>query len=72
MGVTVDPTSGLRISRMALRIASRAALAGVAVHHDVFHHHDRVVDHQTRPPPPGLPSVIRLKLWPSGAQRDEA
>ena len=46
IGVMVEPTSGTRISRIALRIASAAALPGVAVQHDVFDHHDRVVDHQ--------------------------
>ena len=46
IGVMVEPTSGTRISRIALRIASARDLAGVAVHHDVLHHHDGVVDHQ--------------------------
>ena len=46
IGVIVDPISGTRISAIALRIASRATLPGVAVHHDVLDHDDRIVDHQ--------------------------
>ena len=42
----VEPTSGARISRMALRMASARDWPAIAVHHDVFHHHDGVVDHQ--------------------------
>ena len=46
IGVIVEPISGTRISAIALRIASRAILAGVAVHHDVLDDDDRVVDDQ--------------------------
>ena len=46
MGVIVEPTSGTRISRMALRMASARDWPEIAMHHDVLHHHDGVVDHQ--------------------------
>ena len=46
IGVMVEPISGTRISAIALRMASRAVLAGVAVHHDVLDDDDGVVDHQ--------------------------
>ena len=47
IGVMVEPTSGARISRIALRIASARDWPGIAVHHDVLHHHDGVVDDQS-------------------------
>ena len=47
IGVIVEPTSGTRISRSALRIASARLWPGIAMQHDVFDHHDRVVDHQS-------------------------
>ena len=46
IGVIVDPTSGTRISSIALRIASPRDSARVAMHHDVLDHDDRVVDDQ--------------------------
>ena len=46
IGVMVEPISGTRISRIALRIASARALARVAMQHDVLDHDDRVVDDQ--------------------------
>ena len=45
IGVIVEPTSGLLISEMALRIAG-PALARIPVHDDVFYHHDGIVDHE--------------------------
>ena len=46
IGVMVDPTSGTRISSDRAADGLGAALPGIAMHHDVLDHHDRVVDHQ--------------------------
>ena len=47
IGVRVEPISGTRISRSALRMASPRLCAGVAVQDDVLDDDDRVVDHQS-------------------------
>ncbi len=47
IGVMVEPTSvALESPAVWLLNGLAAALARIAVQHDVFHHHDRVVDHQ--------------------------
>ena len=46
IGVIVDPTSGLLISRIALRMASARLWPASRCMHDVLDHHDGVVDHQ--------------------------
>ena len=61
-----------RIANLAHRAADRlpAALSGVAMEHDVFHHHDGVVDHQAhrrRQTAQGH----QVKALPQGAQRDK-
>jgi hypothetical protein len=45
-GVMVEPISGVVISLQRLAHGIAAALAAIAVQHDVLHHHDGVVDHQ--------------------------
>ena len=45
-GVIVEPTRGRVISAERLAYRLHACLAGVAMQHDVFDHHDGVVDHQ--------------------------
>ena len=45
-GVIVEKTSGVASSCSALTDGFDARLARVAMHDDVLHHHDGVVDHQ--------------------------
>ncbi len=42
----VDPISGTVSSWSALRIALKAVLPSVAMQHDIFQHHDGIIDDQ--------------------------